>query len=246
MTARPNDSTDALAPIRESRLSESQISTASTEPVLEKPPSLTSQLPLLIIFQYGLLAVHSTSHDQLFLSYLVSDYKDGGLNLNAGHFAQLVALMCLAQIVYQFYLYPNIGPPRGRFSHLAMFRIGSLLYIPAYLTVTLYRVFASETEDGNFFLMTLLAISTAVRYCGATFAYTSIAILVNYMTPPHAVGYANGVAQSIVSLCRCFGPVLGGYLWAVTTQDNPGGFYIGFLVCTAVALAAIAHSFVIR
>lgn len=35
-----------------------------------------------------------------------------------------------------------------------MFRIGSLLYIPAYLTVTLYRVFASETEDGNFFLMT--------------------------------------------------------------------------------------------
>lgn len=72
MTARPNDSTDALAPIRESRLSESQISTASTEPVLEKPPSLTSQLPLLIIFQYGLLAVHSTSHDQLFLSYLVS------------------------------------------------------------------------------------------------------------------------------------------------------------------------------
>lgn len=32
------------------------------------------------------------------------------------------------------------------------------------------------------------------------------------MTPPHAVGYANGVAQSIVSLARCFGPVLGGYV----------------------------------
>ncbi|KAF7971094.1 hypothetical protein HWV62_22086 [Athelia sp. TMB] len=184
MTPRPDDSTDALAPIREGRRSsDSQVSAASTEPVLEKPPSLTSQLPLLIIFQYGLLAVHSTSHDQLFLSYLVS-------------------------------------PPRGRFSHLAMFRIGSLLFIPAYLTVTLYRVFASETEDGNFFLMTV--------------------------TPPHAVGYANGVAQSIVSLCRCFGPVLGGYMWAATTHNNPGGYYIGFFVCTAVASAAIAHSFVIR
>lgn len=32
------------------------------------------------------------------------------------------------------------------------------------------------------------------------------------MTPPHAVGLANGVAQSIVSLARCFGPVLGGYV----------------------------------
>jgi hypothetical protein len=32
------------------------------------------------------------------------------------------------------------------------------------------------------------------------------------VTPPHAVGLANGVAQSIVSLARCFGPVLGGYV----------------------------------
>ena len=45
------------------------------------------------------------------------------------------------------------SPPRGRFSHLAMFRLGSLLFIPAYLTVVMYRVFANSTEDGNFFLM---------------------------------------------------------------------------------------------
>ena len=32
------------------------------------------------------------------------------------------------------------------------------------------------------------------------------------MTPPNAVGFANGIAQSIVSLARCFGPVLGGYV----------------------------------
>jgi hypothetical protein len=53
-----------------------------------------------------------------------SDYESGGLNLNPGHFSQLsmfprpcgvapapdviftVAVMCLFQIVYQFYLYP--------------------------------------------------------------------------------------------------------------------------------------------
>ncbi|KAF7980507.1 hypothetical protein HWV62_38018 [Athelia sp. TMB] len=149
--SRPNDSADALAPIIEGRrLSDSQIWTSSAEQV----PSLASQLPILVIVQYGLLGLHSTTHDQVFLSYLVSEYDNGGLNLNAGHFAQLVALMCFAQIFFQFYLYPNIGPPRGRFSHLSMFRIGSLLFVPAYLTVTLYRVFASEEEDGNAFLMT--------------------------------------------------------------------------------------------
>jgi MFS family permease len=232
---------NSLLPIMEHRQSvtESEVPT-------EKPPSLTSQLPLVVIFQYGLLALHSTTHDQVFLSYLVTDYESGGLNLNPGHFSQLIALMCLAQIVYQFYLYPNIGPPRGRFSHLAMFRLGSLLFIPAYLTVTMYRGFASSNDEGSFVLMAALALSTAVRYCGNTFGYTAISILLNYMTPPHAVGFANGVAQSIVSLARCFGPVLGGYLWAAGIKDDPSGYPLGFVACSVVCALAVAHSFFIR
>ncbi|KAA1472420.1 major facilitator superfamily MFS-1 [Dentipellis sp. KUC8613] len=213
---------------------------------LEKPPSLLSQLPMMIIIQYGLLALHSTTHDMVFLSYLVSKYESGGLNLNAGHFSQLTALMCLAQIAYQFYLYPNIGPPRGRFSHLAMFRLGSLLFIPAYLTVVLYRAFASAEDDGNFILMSALALSTAVRYCGSTFAYTSVSILLNYMSPPPVVSLANGLAQSIVSLARCFGPILGGYLWSVSVEHGPSGYYIGFFVCGGACAAAILHSLFIR
>ncbi|EIW78548.1 hypothetical protein CONPUDRAFT_138776 [Coniophora puteana RWD-64-598 SS2] len=231
----------------------SMVRTSTMDAIMEggreqeaQPPSLMSQLPMLVIVQYGLLALHSTTHDQVFLSYLVSDYGSGGLNLNPGHFSQLIALMCLAQIVYQFYLYPNIGPPRGRFSHLTMFRIGSFLFIPAYVTVTMYRVFASPNNDGNFILMSALAVSRAIRYCGNTFAYTAVSILLNYMTPPHVVGFANGVAQSIVSLARCFGPIVGGYLWAASTQDNPAGYPIGFFACAAFCALAIAHSFFIR
>ena len=37
-----------------------------------KQPSLLSQLPLAIITQYGLLALHSTTHDQIFLSYIIN------------------------------------------------------------------------------------------------------------------------------------------------------------------------------
>jgi hypothetical protein len=65
---------------------------ATGDPVLdEKAPSLWSELPLAIIFQYALIALHTTTHDQVFLSYLVSPYEAGGLNLNPGHFAQLSA-----------------------------------------------------------------------------------------------------------------------------------------------------------
>ncbi|KAI0631169.1 major facilitator MFS-1 [Trametes polyzona] len=239
---------DALAPIAEGQQGSRSISPAEPplEAVSEKEPSLMSQLPLQIILQYGWLALHSTTHDQVFYLYLVSKYPSGGLNLNAGHFSQLIALMCLAQIAYQFVLYPNIGPPRGRFSHLSMFRLGSLLFIPSYLTVIMYRVFASPSDDGNLVLMAALALSTAVRFCGSTFSYTAISVLLNYMSPPHLVGFANGIAQSIVSLARFIGPILGGTLWSKSVQDGPAGYPLGFFVCAAACALAVLHSFFIR
>jgi hypothetical protein len=45
------------------------------------------------------------------------------------------------------------SPPRGRFSHLAMFRLGTFLFIPGYITITLYRVFASADSGGTLLLM---------------------------------------------------------------------------------------------
>lgn len=39
-----------------------------------------------------------------------------------------------------------------------------------------------------------------------------MALFITPVTPPSAVGYANGIAQSIVSLARCVGPVMGGYV----------------------------------
>lgn len=68
---------------------------------------------------------------------------------------------------------------------------------------------------------------SAVRFCGSTFSYTAVSVLLNYsaywlwvsasstvyvllVSPPHVVGFANGVAQSTVSLARFVGPILGG------------------------------------
>lgn len=68
--------TAGLAPIMESRrvsLASPPSDTREQQPLInEKAPSLASQLPIAIIVQYGLLALHTTTHDQVFLSYLVS------------------------------------------------------------------------------------------------------------------------------------------------------------------------------
>lgn len=76
MAVRPEEPApvDALAPIIEGqRTSVLHDPPSNAETIIvEQQPSLTSQLPILIIIQYGLLALHSTTHDQVFLSYLVS------------------------------------------------------------------------------------------------------------------------------------------------------------------------------
>ncbi|KDN48902.1 hypothetical protein RSAG8_02255, partial [Rhizoctonia solani AG-8 WAC10335] len=160
-------------------------------------PSLFSQLPLVIIFQYGLLALHSTVHDQVFMSYIVSKSTQGGLGLDAGDFAQLVAMMCLAQIFYQFYLYPLV----------------------------------------------LIGISVLPAI---TFSYTAVTVLLNYMCTPQTLGLANGLAQSVVSLARFMGPILGGYLWSFSTHADPEGYGFGFWFCGAFCVLALLHSFTLH
>lgn len=85
------------------------------------------------------------------------------------------------------------------------------------------------------------------------------------VTPPNAVGYANGIAQSMASLARCIGPVVGGYvswngifqfcftevnctcqMWAISIRDNPSGYYLGFVVCAGVCSLSFLQSFLIR
>ncbi|KAG8875107.1 hypothetical protein FRB97_005392 [Tulasnella sp. 331] len=244
-----------LSAITEGTVMTDGLSVASTYGTTNLPgvPQLTTtessiwnQLPMIIIVQYGMLALHNEVHDQYFLTYLVSPYEMGGLGLNAGHFAQLIAMMCLVQVFYQFYLYPNVGPPRGPWSHLAMFRIGSALFIPSYLSVCLYRTLETESEDGNLLVMTLLALSTALRFCGITFVYTAITIMLNYMSPPHLVSLSNSIGQSTVAFMRFVGPIAGGYLWSYSIKDGASGSAFGFYVVSAVCLVAILQSFTIR
>ncbi|KAG9030072.1 hypothetical protein FRB95_004606 [Tulasnella sp. JGI-2019a] len=127
-----------------------------------------------------------------------------------------------------------------------MFRIGSALFIPSYLSVCLYRIFASENEDGNWVVMALLAASTALRFCGITFTYTAITILLNYMSPPHLVSLSNSIGQSTVAFTRFIGPIMGGYLWSYSIKDGASGYPFGFYIVSVVCLVAILHSFTIR
>jgi hypothetical protein len=148
--------------------------------VAEKQESRWKLLPLLLICQYGLLSCHDSTHGQIFLSFIVTPFQSGGVGISPASYSVFVAIMCVGQLIYQFYLFPRLGPPLGRFNHLQMFRLGSALFVPGYLLVPILHLFASSDPEksGGFVVMTLMSLISAIRYCGGTFAYTSIMILI--------------------------------------------------------------------
>lgn len=89
-------------------------------------------------------------------------------------------------------------------------------------------------------------------------------ILINAMTPPAYIPFANGLAQSAVSLARFIGPLSGGIIWSSSIKDGPEvrcrhnhgkvtaltclvqGYYIGFMVCAGVCTLGLLHSFCLK
>ncbi|GAA5910999.1 hypothetical protein JCM6882_006744 [Rhodosporidiobolus microsporus] len=201
----------------------------------ENTASLLWQLPLAMIFQYLIVGLHGTACDQVFNTFVVTGVASGGLGLSAQHFSILVAIMFFFQLVWNFRFYPAVGPPNGPLSHLSMFRLGLLLYIPAYLLFPELRgLIIVEGEDA--LVMTGMVVLSAIRYLANACAYTSVMVLINVMTPAELVPLANGLAQSCISLARFIGPLLGGSVFAASIADKANahpatGFHLIAALC---------------
>ncbi|GAA6027282.1 hypothetical protein JCM8097_002555 [Rhodosporidiobolus ruineniae] len=218
---------------------------------LEGGAGLIWQLPLGMIFQYFCVGLHGTACDQVFGSFLVTKVASGGLGLSAQHYSLLVAIMFFFQLVWNFRFYPAVGPPNGPLSHLSMFRLGLLLYVPVYLLFPELRgLIIVEGEDA--LVMTGMVVLSAIRYLANACAYTSVMVLINVMSPPELVPLANGLAQSSISLARTIGPLLGGSIFAASIADGPNAhpwpfnYAAGFVLVATVCFSAFLLSWRIR
>lgn len=209
-------------------------------------PSLWSLLPLTIIAHYGLLAFHSATFDQVFMAFLVTPYKSGGLGLTATHFAELISAMAFCQIGFQFYFYPKVGPPQGKFSHLSMMRLGTMLYLPTYTLFPLLRNFLHPETDA--LVMAGMITFASMRWLANICAFTAVSILMNALTPPNLVPLANGLAQTTSSASRFIGPILGGLVWARGIQGDfeerswPWNYHLGFWFVGLAGFAGFIHA----
>ncbi|MCO5598854.1 hypothetical protein L7F22_052953 [Adiantum nelumboides] len=233
----------------------SQISLAATSiqrqrAIEAQRQSLLRQLPLSFIAHYALLSLHSSTFDQVFMAYLVTPFKSGGLGLTAAHYAELIAALAFFQIGSQFYFYPKVGPPQGKLSHLSMMRLGTSLYLPVYVLFAYLRAFLHPSTDA--IVMSFMILFASLRLLANTCSFTAVSILMNATTQPHLVPLANGLAQTTSSAARFVGPLVGGMLWAkgveggYETHTWPFNYHLGFWVAGLLGFAGFLHSWLIR
>lgn len=234
---------------------QSQISLAATsiqrQRIIEaQQQSLLRQLPLSFIAHYALLSLHSSTFDQVFMAYLVTPFKSGGLGLTAAHYAELIAALAFFQIGSQFYFYPKVGPPQGKLSHLSMMRLGTSLYLPVYVLFAYLRAFLHPSTDA--IVMSFMILFASLRLLANTCSFTAVSILMNATTQPHLVPLANGLAQTTSSAARFVGPLVGGMLWAKGVEGGyenhiwPFNYHLGFWVAGLLGFSGFLHSWLIR
>ncbi|KAK0536209.1 hypothetical protein OC835_002107 [Tilletia horrida] len=246
-TLREGAATSAFSRMSHAQGGASAVSAAGAAQVV--PQSVWALLPLAIVAHYGVLSWHSSTFDQVFMAFLVTDVPSGGLGLTAAHYAELIAAMAVCQMVFQFHVYPSVGPPRGKYTHLAMLRMGLAIYLPCYTLFPWLRGFITSTDIT---VMSGMILFAALRLLANVTAFTASTVLMNAMTPPHLIPLTNGLAQTVSSFMRCVGPIVGGIVWAQSIEGGPDAhqwpfnYHLGFWVVGIVGFVGFLHSLTIR
>lgn len=219
---------------------------------------------LFTLLSHGLLAMHVGTFSNLwfvFLStprysptnpastlHLPADYKPhgpftftGGLALPPPAIGAALAILGLIGISLQLLLYPRLCFHLGT---IKSYRLSLLLFPFSYLLVPFLAILPSSSpapaQASGFLVWSGITLVLCIQVLARTFALPSAAILVNNSSPhPSVLGTIHGIAQSVSSATRTFGPVVAAWVYGMGLEMGVVGLawwcMAGFAVLGAVA-----------
>ena len=146
-----------------------------------------------------------------------------------------MAILGVIGITLQLFIYPRLNDKYGVIPLYRIFVYGfPIAYLLApYLSIVPSKSSAPAPADGPGIWLALCGV-LLVQVLGRTFVLPSTMILINNCSPhPSVLGTIHGIAQSVGSAARTFGPAVAGYLFGV-------GLNIGVVGLSWWILAGIA------
>jgi MFS family permease len=165
-----------------------------------------TRISLLIYWVYSFVGL---TVDELFPLFCMSQVA--GFGLSEKEIGEILALVGLIFISFQYFLYSTIY---DRFGLLGSLRMGALVSSPALLLLPLAVLMNHGSEAGTlkwttyFFLAIMMAI---YRIFGFVF-FTSITVLTNRSVPSEQRATMNGLSMLGGSAAKALGPVFAGFL----------------------------------
>ena len=159
----------------------------------------------------------------------------GGLGMPPRLVGIAMAILGVIGISLQLFIYPRLNDKYGVIPLYRIFVYGfPIAYLLApYLSIVPSKSSAPAPADGPGIWLALCGV-LLVQVLGRTFVLPSTMILINNCSPhPSVLGTIHGIAQSVGSAARTFGPAVAGYLFGV-------GLNIGVVGLSWWILAGIA------
>lgn len=225
-------------------------------PIKKDPPrpKFTHTLPFFRIFtsnvcftllSHFLLGIHLGAFNNLWYLFLSTPVSigtphglafTGGLGMPPSHVGMAMAILGILGIGFQLLFYPKI---QAYFGLLKSFRIFLVFFILAYTLVPFLALVPSTTpaphEKTGVLVWVAISLVLLAQVTGRTMVLPAIGILVNNCSPhPSVLGSVHGVGQSVGSLARSFGPVLGGYFYGRGLDWGVVGFVWWMMAGVAV------------
>jgi len=237
-----------LSPVSSAGHSRSSSSASSSAATAGRRPRYTQRLPFRRIFTrnvtvtlltHALLALHISTFNSLWFVFLSTPVFDptksppprlpfiftGGLGLPPRSVGLAMAVLGALGITLQLGLYPGVA---ARLGTAVSWRWSLGCFPLAYAAAPFLSLAPSSSppphaKDGAAVWAALAGV-LFVQVLGRTFALPAQTILVNNCTPhPSVLGSLHGLAQSVSSLARTVGPLLGGALYGLGLERGVVG-----------------------
>ncbi|KAL9650590.1 hypothetical protein ABK040_004806 [Willaertia magna] len=182
---------------------------------------LKSPIPLITCFMYMFLGFKQVIFDECLPLFTLLPVDKGGFGWNSYELGMIGAFLGSVIFVGQVFIIHRVITKYGC---LRCYRIVNFINPFLILLFPELSIFASTKEDQTFFKTILLWSITCILllFYQITLSFTFLGTFVitnNCVTRKNA-GKLNGIAQSLVSLSRMFGPVLGGTIFAWSVNFN--------------------------
>jgi hypothetical protein len=161
---------------------------------------------------------------------------NGGLALPPARIGLALSILGVIGIFIQLFLYPSWS---GRLGLVRSYRYSLVLFPIAYTLAPYLAMLPSSTlpplPANGIVVWVGITIVLAIQVMARTFALPATNILVNNACPhPSVLGTFHGIAQSVSSLSRTFGPAVAGWLYGRGLIWGVVGTGFWFLACAAL------------